>query len=180
MSTNYSSDSSGYPPESAGKSEPDDLEKTIVDEENLALSETKEPHPADNTPTAALSLTDQVNQIKDGAHQALDQARDTVKTQISEQKDKVVGTLESVTEALHQTGRELHASSPGVVGDYAESLAHQIDRAAGFLKDNDLDALTARLASIARSEPVLFVGGAFVLGILVARFLKSSAPALQP
>ncbi|MBC8103960.1 MAG: hypothetical protein H7Z41_15410 [Cytophagales bacterium] len=109
------------------------------------------------------------------AGQAIDKAKDTVKSQLSSQKEKAVSTLGNFTDALHQTGSQLRNSGQGVFGDYADSLAGQMDRAVTYLRDNDVDDLTAQVEDFARKQPALFIGGAFILGVALARFLKSSS-----
>jgi len=158
---------------------PMDVDHTMADEDELASS--------NSFPTAdnGASIKDQVKdtaqqaltQTQQAAGQALDKAKDTVKSQLGAQKDKAVGTLGSFTDALHQTGQQLRQSGQGVFGDYADSLAGQIDRAVSYLRENDVDDLTAQIEDAARKQPALFIGGAFVLGVALARFLKSSAPA---
>jgi len=157
---------------------PMDVDHTMADEEELASSSNFAA--TDN----GASIKDQVKdtaqqaltQTQQAAGQALDKAKDTVKSQLGAQKDKAVGTLGSFTDALHQTGQQMRQSGQGVFGDYADSLAGQIDRAVDYLRENDVDDLTAQIEDVARKQPALFIGGAFVLGIALARFLKSSAP----
>jgi len=128
------------------------------------------------------SVTDQVKdtakhtleQGQQAAGQAIDKAKDTVKSQLSTQKEKAVSTLGNFTDALHQTGDQLRQSGQGVFGGYADSLGDQIDRAVSYLRENDIDDLTAQVESFARRQPALFIGGAFVVGVALARFLKSS------
>jgi hypothetical protein len=97
-----------------------------------------------------------------------------VKSTLSTQKEKAVSTLGSFTDALMHTGDQLRQSGEGVFGGYAESIADRVDHVATYLRENDIDDLTAEVESFARKQPVLFIGGAFVIGIAIARFLKSS------
>lgn len=125
--------------------------------------------------TAQQALT----QTKQATGQAIDKAKDTVLSQISTQKDRAADTLGGFTQALHQTGQQLRQSGQGVFGDYADSLAGQVDRAVSFLRENDVDDLARQAEDFARNQPALFIGGAFVLGVALARFLKSSAQPQQ-
>jgi len=153
---------------------------TMADEDELASSPGSASGAANGGTT---SLTDQVKdtaqqavaQTQQVAGQALDKAKDTVKSQLSSQKDRAADTLGGFTQALHQTGQQLRQSGQGVFGDYADSLAGQVDRAVSFLRENDVDDLTRQVEDFARNQPALFVGGAFVLGVAIARFLKSSS-----
>jgi len=108
------------------------------------------------------------------AGQAIDKAKDSVKSQLSNQKEKAVSTLGNFTDALMHTGEQLRQSGQGVFGGYAETLADRVDHVAGYLRENDIDDLTAQVEDFARKQPALFIGGAFVVGIALARFLKSS------
>ncbi|MES2462494.1 MAG: hypothetical protein V4671_18075 [Armatimonadota bacterium] len=115
-----------------------------------------------------------LEQGQQAAGQAIDKAKDSVKSQLTNQKEKAVSTLGSFTDALHQTGDQLRQSGQGVFGGYADSLAGQVDRAVDYLRENDIDDLAAQVESFARRQPALFIGGAFVVGVALARFLKSS------
>lgn len=124
--------------------------------------------------------------IKQQASQALDtakhkagevvgQAKDQVKSQLTEQKTRAAEGLGSLTTALRQTGDVLQQNGlPAPVADYANSFAGQVDRFAGYLRDKDVDDLARDIEDYARKNPMVFVGGAFLLGLAVARFLKSS------
>ena len=132
---------------------------------------------ADHAKSAASDVIAQTGQV---AGQAVEQAKGAITTQISAQKDKAVGALDGLTQALHQTGQSLRQSGQGVFGDYADNLAGQLDQAIGYLKQNDVEDLAKQTEQFARTQPVLFLGGAFVLGIAVARFLKSSTAPIAP
>jgi len=118
--------------------------------------------------------TQALEQGQQAAGQAVDKAKDSVKSQLSTQKEKAVSTLGNFTDALMHTGDQLRQSGQGVFGDYAETLADKVDHVAGYLRENDIDDLTAQVEDFARKQPALFIGGAFVVGVALARFLKSS------
>ena len=62
------------------------------------------------------------------------------------------------------------------VDEHAERAADQLERLATRLKNKDAAELFRDAQNLARRQPALFVGSAFVLGLLGARFLKSSPP----
>jgi hypothetical protein len=117
-----------------------------------------------------------LEQGQQAAGQAVDKAKDTVKSQLSNQKEKAVSTLGSFTDALMHTGDQLRQSGQGVFGGYAETLADKVDHVAVYLRDNDIDDLAAKAEEFARKQPALFIGGSFLIGVALARFLKSSPP----
>ena len=52
--------------------------------------------------------------------------------------------------------------------------AGQVNRLADRLKTIDLTHLVDDIGNFARREPILFLGGAFALGVIASRFLKAT------
>ena len=71
-------------------------------------------------------------------------------------------------------GRSLAAAMPG--RDVADTVARQIDRVADYLRMSDGRTIARDLESLARRQPALVFAGAFALGVVAARFFKSSTP----
>jgi hypothetical protein len=61
-----------------------------------------------------------------------------------------------------------------MVAQVAEQAAERVERVSGYLREKDIDQLVREAEDFARRQPALFLGGAFALGVLGARFLKSS------
>jgi len=136
---------------------------------------------------SSVQNTPLTEQAKEKAQQALgtaqekaapviDKAKDQVRTQITTQKERATGSLESVASVLHQTSQHLQDQGQGAVGEYADTAAQQIERLSQYLRDRDVDQMVMEVEGFARRQPALFLGGAFVLGVALARFLKSSSP----
>jgi hypothetical protein len=119
-------------------------------------------------------IREKVGQIaetaKDTAQRAAGQAKEQVEGTLATQKDRAAEGLGSVAQALRQTGENLEGGS----GTYLNRAADQIERLSGYLGARDIRDLVGQVESFARREPVLFLGGAFALGLLGARFLKAS------
>jgi len=140
----------------------------------------------DTEPDLKQKAAQAVDSAKDAAAGVLDTAKektsevvglakDKVKSQLSDQKDKAAGGLDSLTSALRQTGDVLEQNGmPAPVSDYAQSFAGQVDKFSHYLRDKDVDELARDVEDYARRNPMMFVGGAFLLGLALARFLKSS------
>ena len=56
-----------------------------------------------------------------------------------------------------------------------DRAADQLDRFSTRLRERNVSELLHDAQQLARRQPALFIGGAFVLGLLGARFLKSSS-----
>jgi len=125
-------------------------------------------------------VKDTVGQVADQAQQAaghvVDQARQQVSSRLVDQKDRAAEGLTSVAQALRQTSQQLRMQDQQTVTGYIESAASQVERISNYLKHNDLGGLIDDVEQFARRQPALFLGGTFVLGLLGARFLKSSRP----
>jgi len=113
-------------------------------------------------------------QAGEKVEQLTDQAKQTVTAQISTQKQKASETLGSVAHALRQTSDQMRNGDQAAIGDYATKAADQVERLSGFLRDRDVNDILRETEQFARRQPALFLGGAFVLGLIGARFLKSS------
>lgn len=100
---------------------------------------------------------------------------------MDEQKTNFTSGLTSVADSLRQVGDNLRgADEQNAVGkftaQYGDRLARQIESVSDYLDNADLKDITRDVERLARRQPALFVGGAFFLGLLAARFLKSSSP----
>jgi len=117
------------------------------------------------------------DQAQHAAGQAIDQARQQVSSRLAGQKDRAAEGLTSVAHALRQTSQHLREQDQQTVTGYIEGAASQVERVSDYLRQNDLGGLIDDVEQFARRQPALFLGGTFVLGLLGARFLKSSRPA---
>jgi hypothetical protein len=125
-------------------------------------------------------IKDTAGQIKDEAQQRVGavaaQAQDQLKSRIATQKDSAADSLSGVAQALRETGNQLRANDQtGAIG-LLDEAASQVERLSGYLQHNDLNRLVRDAESFARRQPALFLGGAFLIGLVGARFLKSSRP----
>jgi len=94
--------------------------------------------------------------------------------QISKQKEQATGVLEQVAGALRMTGEHLRASQQERIARFAEGAAEQVRGFSDSIRGAEPRELLRRAEDLARREPALFLGGAFALGLIGARFLKSS------
>jgi hypothetical protein len=123
-----------------------------------------------------------------GASAAVDQAKDTAQQLASQAKEQVTQKAQSglhrgktmaaeslggVAQSLLQSSQHLRDQNQGA-GQYVEQAAQRLQGLSDFLQNTEVDEIIDRVESTARRQPALFLGGAFMLGLLGARFLKSS------
>jgi hypothetical protein len=104
------------------------------------------------------------------------QARELATQMASRATQQTAQRLTSLASALRQAGRQLEADDAAGFGRYAGMAADQVEKASGYLEGKDLGQLVRDTQTCARRHPDLFLGGAFVAGVMLARFIKSSAP----
>jgi hypothetical protein len=136
----------------------------------------------DQTKELAQGAKEQVKSLasdaKDGAMDVAKQARDHVQGLIGQQKDQAADRLGSLASALRDAGRKLNQDqAAGDVGQYADRAAGQVERLSKYLRQSDLSNLVRDTESFARRRPEVFLGGTIIAGLMLARFLKASAPA---
>jgi hypothetical protein len=113
-------------------------------------------------------------QAQQKAKELTSQAQEQAKSAAETRKGQAVEGLEGIAQAFRQTGENLRTADQGAVADYSEQVANQIERFSSFLSERNVDQLLGDAEGYARSHPELFLGGAFALGLLVGRFIKSS------
>jgi hypothetical protein len=101
--------------------------------------------------------------------------REQATAQLDTQKNRATDGLGSVAQAVRQTTEHLRNNQHDTVARYAEQAADQIERFSQRLKEKDVGELMNDAQQLARRQPAMFVGGAFALGLVGARFLKSSS-----
>jgi hypothetical protein len=114
-----------------------------------------------------------VEQAKGVASQVAERARAEVGARVSERTSRSASELSKVSGALRLAEERLEGN---LAGPWAGRAADQIERVARLVEEGDARRLLQEAESWARREPLLFIGSAFGLGLLGARFLKSSAP----
>jgi uncharacterized protein YjbJ (UPF0337 family) len=114
---------------------------------------------------------------KEQTKKVADQARDHVQGLVDQQKGQYADRLGSLAGALRETGRKLNeGEQTGDFGRYADRAAEQVERLSNYLRDQDLRSFVRDTETFARRRPDVFLGGTFVAGLLLARFLKASSP----
>jgi hypothetical protein len=104
----------------------------------------------------------------------VERVRDTASAQISSQKDRATDGLGSLARAIRQSTHALRDSQQDTVAQYAEQAADRLDELSTSLRDRDMAQLIGDAERFARRQPAAFIGASFMLGMLTARFLKSS------
>ena len=90
------------------------------------------------------------------------------------QKNRVGEELGNFGSALRSAASRLQETDDKGIARYAEQAADQLDSTARYLRQRDITGLAEDLETFARRNPEVFLGGMFLAGLGISRFLKSS------
>jgi hypothetical protein len=103
-------------------------------------------------------------------------ATQQVNTLMTDQKRRAAERLGTLAGALREAGRKLgNDELGGRVGQYAQRAADQVDSMSSYVRTAELQSFVRDAGQFARRRPEVFIGGAFLTGLLAARFLKASS-----
>ncbi len=114
--------------------------------------------------------------IKAAASNKFDQAMTEVRAQADGAKTGVADEVTSVANALRRATEELRGGSAQerTIGAIASSLADASDA----IRDKDLGEIVQMVSKVARENPLMFLGGAALLGFAASRYAKASGNAV--
>lgn len=104
------------------------------------------------------------------ASEVTSSAQGLMKAEIEKRSSQGADQLSEVARALHQSGRDLEGN---VAGPYVRKAAEQIDHVSHYLRTAEPRDVIESVADFAKRDPVLFLSGAFALGLFGSRFMKS-------
>lgn len=113
--------------------------------------------------------------IKTAAAQKFDQATAEVRSRADAMKSDVADEVKDVALVLRRASEELRGGSAQerTLGTIASSLADASDA----LRNKDLGEIVQMVSKVARENPVIFLGGAALLGFAASRYAKASGGA---
>jgi len=97
----------------------------------------------------------------------------TVASAADSQKNRAADGLGSIADVAHQTGEDLRGQNE-MLASWVNAASDQLRTMADRLRDRPAAELAEDLTRFARQRPAMFLGGAFLLGLGVARLLKAS------
>lgn len=123
---------------------------------------------------AATKVRDAGEKAKEQAQEKLDQAKTQAMSKLRDGKSRVAGQVGTVAHAFRSAGNELRGEDQARLAEFTESAAERMERMGRYIDEHSLGELLDDVERIARRTPSLFLGGAFAMGLIGARFLKTS------
>ena len=125
-----------------------------------------------------------IDQAKETAGQAYEAVTDKAATKLDERKSTLTTPLSTVADSVRQMSANLGSAKTDsglaeTAAKYTDTAARKIDNLAGYFETRSVRDMAHDLEGYARRNPAIFLGAAFGLGILAARFLKSTPPSFD-
>ncbi len=113
-------------------------------------------------------------QAGEKARQTARQAQDEGWQFMTRQKTRLSEHAAHYSHSTRAMAEKLREEDDANLAGYADSVAVQLDRAAGYLRERDLGGMLEDIEDTVRRRPEVFFGGMFIAGMAFARFLKAS------
>jgi hypothetical protein len=122
-----------------------------------------------------------VDQMRSSASDTFKTVKSNTTAKLEEQKSTLSTGLMTVADNIRQLGSNLSGAQANdpltrIAADYSETAAQKLRSAADYFNSHDVETMYRDVEGLTRRNPAVFVGGAFALGFLAARFLKSTSP----
>jgi hypothetical protein len=122
-----------------------------------------------------------LDKAKETASGTYDAVANQATSKIEEHKGELSTGLRTLADTFRKTGSDLQNAQQttpltDVTARYTGVAANQIENVASYFERKDLRAMMRDTESFARRNPAIFLGAAFALGMVAARFFKSSTP----
>lgn len=82
--------------------------------------------------------------------------------------------IEQVTESIRRVSMDIESEQPQIAS-VVTTAADQAERVAEYLRTTDARQILNTVEDVARRQPLIFLGGAFVLGLAASRLLKAAS-----
>lgn len=103
------------------------------------------------------------------------QVKSRASSQVAAQQVKAADGLGTVASALRKAGNDLRSHNESLAS-YADMAVDELEHISSRIREKSPGEYVADIERFARSRPAAFVGGTFLLGLGLARFLKSTQP----
>lgn len=155
----------------SSKAKYDDKAPAIISESKEAETNDNPNEQMENNPNSIKSMaSDALTQIKDKTNDVLSEQRSNLTSGIKD----VAGSIRKVAENLEDANQSSNVGKLTV--QYGTNFAHSLEKFSNYIERSNLKDLARDVETFARRQPTLFVAGAFALGLITARFLKTAHP----
>jgi hypothetical protein len=129
---------------------------------------------AKETAQSSQRAAERIAETSHRAASGLEETGRRAASEVADQRAHLSDRIRHLGGALRASGDEIKASD-ATIASLLERASAQAERVASYVDRADPSTLASDLTQFARERPVWFYGGAFIAGLALGRFAKSSA-----
>jgi hypothetical protein len=114
------------------------------------------------------------------SHEAAEQFKEAVAGQVEQARERAESAKEDVARRIQRVAAQVRnagdtlRTDDSLAASVADRASQSIEGLANYVSRTDAQSFIRDTEQLARRQPALFFGGAFLLGLTAGRFLKSS------
>lgn len=127
----------------------------------------------DNESTASTDpMADAGQQAGESVGHLAERATDLGMKQADRGREQAAEGINHVADTIRRVSEEMQSEQPAIA-NAAQTAAEQAEKLASYLQQTDAREILRTVEDAARRQPVLFLGGAFLLGLAASRLIKA-------
>jgi hypothetical protein len=123
-------------------------------------------------------LADAGQQAGESIGQIAERATNIGYTRADTGREQVAEGLTTLASSIRRASSDIQGEQPALA-NVTDTAAEQTDRIARYLQQTDAREMVRNVEDLARKQPLLFLGGAFILGLAASRLLKAATGGSQ-
>ena len=127
---------------------------------------------ADET-TEAHPLVEAGQQATASAGHLAERAADVGIQQADRGREMAAEGIDKVAQTVRRISTDMQTDQPQIA-NAALTAADQAEKVAQYLRQTDARQIIGNVEDVARRQPLIFLGGAFLLGVAASRFIKAA------
>ncbi|MDQ3149419.1 MAG: hypothetical protein M3Q38_05790, partial [Chloroflexota bacterium] len=112
-------------------------------------------------------------QATESAGHLAERAADLGLQQADRGREQAASGIDQVAQSIRRVSTDMLAEQP-TIANAALTAADQAERVAQYLRQTDARQIISKVEDVARRQPLIFLGGAFLLGAAASRFIKAA------
>lgn len=114
--------------------------------------------------------------LLDRAVEQKDELKQRAAGMADDRRLQAAGRAESISQALQGAANSLRENGEPQLSSWVSQAAGQVERVVGYMQGKPADGMLHDFEDLARRNPAMFLGGTYLAGMAVGRFLRASSP----
>jgi hypothetical protein len=127
------------------------------------------------TGTETHPLAEAGQQATESAGHLAERAADLGIQQADRGREMAAEGIDKLARTVRRVSTDMQTDQPQIA-NAALTAADQADKVAQYLRQTDARQIISNVEDTARRQPLLFIGGAFLLGLAASRLIKAATP----